>query len=153
MRPTPFQMYGPGRPAWMRHCLAVVAGVCLVTQLSALMHFLLVEHARCAEHGEWTHGHAQHAERETDSHGGRLAPSSQLCVPAGSSEEHDHDHCLVASEKREAIATTPTLLSGTSAGEDSAAVADVSHELVLVARVYAFAPKTSPPLVTTTLAV
>ncbi len=152
MRPTPFQMLDPGRPAWMRHCLAVVAWVCLVTQLSGVMHFLLVEHARCAEHGELIHGHVQHAERETDAHPGTVAPSSHLFVPAGRSEEHDHDHCLVASEKREAIATTPTLLSGPSAGEDSAVVADVSHELVLVARVYAFAPKTSPPFVTTTLA-
>lgn len=140
-------MLGMSRPAWLRHVLAAVAWVCLGTQLSALTHFLVVEHVRCAEHGDLIHAHEQH-EVDADEEIAHLgAPPLQQCfTPSGEADDHDHDHCLISSERREpsVLASTPSILASTSTY--TAILSQSFSELVLASRVYAFAPKTSPPM-------
>lgn len=146
MKKRPPQMLCMSRPHWLRQLLTVVAWVCLGTQLSALTHFLIVEHVRCAEHGDLIHADEQHNGGVEEGSAQLGAPTStERFTPAGEGDGHDHDHCLVSSERRESSVLAPTLSIPTSTGVHTAILSDSLTELVLFARVYAFAPKTSPP--------
>jgi hypothetical protein len=137
-------MFGMSRPAWLRPVLAAVAWLCLGTQLSAVTHFLIVEHVQCAEHGELIHAHEQHHEGDESAYRD-APPASQHFTPSGKADDHGHDHCLVSSERRESAvpASAPATLASTSV--HAAFFPQSFAELVFVERVYAFAPKTSPP--------
>ena len=75
-----------------------LAGLFLAGQLSSFTHLLLVRHATCPEHGELVH-----LEQPTT----RLAPravddAEPYVALAAEVADHDHDHCLVCSARREA---------------------------------------------------
>lgn len=135
----------PLRGAWVRRQLIarltlLVGLFCAFSQVSGALHWVLVEHAQCAEHGEWVHvGEGDHAHSDDPT-----APAS-VSVQAGSTDEHGHDHCDFLRSPRElalgpsARASLPLLrftgASGQVRGSDSKAS---------IAR-YELAPKTSPP--------
>ncbi len=122
---------------WLASGAAVL---CLMLQLSASLHYLLVEHAHCVEHGELTHGdhhdHGGAAGIETD----EGAPHAS--APAGHDDD-GHEHCLLATRTRACGEQPPAAVRKAPRMRVAGAALEAAtpHEREpLVA-----APKTSPP--------
>ncbi len=95
-----------------RYLALVLLGLCLAGQLSSLAHLLTVAHGLCPEHGEVVHGSGLHGT------GGNaaLGPAQWLegLLPAlgpsnAPAAEHDHDHCLLLSQRRGQSVPEPAL--------------------------------------------
>ncbi|MFW2390547.1 MAG: hypothetical protein ACN4G0_19585 [Polyangiales bacterium] len=125
----------------IRHICALAALLALMLQGSSGGHMLLVEHSRCAEHGELVHGSG------ADHHGSNAPTSADSASVQGTSPAHEdaHDHCTVSVDRRDAPASIDdsgwraysftTLLSRAPAND---LFSVRSHR-------YRLAPKTSPP--------
>jgi hypothetical protein len=114
--------------------------LCLGAQLSTALHALLVEHTRCAEHGEWVHVEREHADGHVAARGDP-APDG----PVFSAPHAADDHCLVCSDVRKLAvltASSPGLRAPTLHAE---AAPNGKRWSVRSASIYSFAPKTSPP--------
>ena len=125
----------------LRGVALTVGFVCLVAQFAAALHTLLVQHVRCAEHGEWVHvdeGHGPtiHVGRETPVEAAALRSSS-------SAEDHDHEHCLACAE-RKLVLRWPAL-SGVRSPVARRALVSNRRVWRTSSRIYGFAPKSSPP--------
>lgn len=114
-------------------------------QASGLLHGVLVQHARCAEHGEAVHVAA--AEHALAAHADASAPGTQVVhADATAAEEHGHEHCLGVWNRRgatfapEAGTVVPALFA--------AHVHAAPHAIPRVAArpLFLLAPKTSPPV-------
>lgn len=121
-----------------------LATLCLVGELGSSLHLLLVDHVRCAEHGEWLHEGAQHAQ-DTEAQASAAATGATLSALADE-DGHAHEHCDVIptwsrtelSEPGSTLSAPWRHLDETPPGEFSALGA---------ARLWLLAPKTSPPSV------
>jgi hypothetical protein len=135
----------PLRGAWVRRQLVarltLLVGIfCAFSQVSGALHWVLIEHARCAEHGEWVHaGEGDHAHSDAST-----APAS-VSVQAGGTDEHGHDHCdfLRAPRELTLVSSAPTSLPAPQIMRSSGGVRG-SDSKAPIAR-YELAPKTSPP--------
>jgi hypothetical protein len=118
--------------------------LCVFTQLSSAFHMVLVEHVRCAEHGEWVHVDDEHAGTHGSPHGVTAANSTAIAPPS-SEDGHHHDHCLTCLERRKAVlvASAATELTTLSQNRDAPSIA--SESAIDDRPTYCFAPKTSPP--------
>jgi hypothetical protein len=113
---------------------------CAYSQVSSTLHWLLVEHARCADHGEWVHVAEEHHAHEAED-----ATPASPSVAAAERDAHGHDHCqflvdarsLTPVSRPEALIPSPT----ESLGPDLIGPSDCSLPVAL----YRLAPKTSPP--------
>jgi hypothetical protein len=145
----------PALGAWVRRPLLaritlLVGLFCIFSQVSGALHWALVEHVRCAEHGDWVHEGEAHAEVEAHAEGEAHAeaspePSSEPGLQAPGADEHGHDHCLYLADRRD-----PSLPSAALALIDSrvggwSAAAPGERDAVASALAYELAPKTSPP--------
>ena len=135
------------RQALLRRLTVWVVGfVCLSAQFTAALHMVLVEHVRCAEHGELVHvdgdQHADHAradQRGVSSGGPTISSSS-------GDGDHGHDHCLICSERRK-LALLPTTIPELRAPEGGDVLLALCPDASLYTpRIYSYAPKTSPPV-------
>lgn len=121
--------------------LTLLVGIfCAFSQISGALHWVLVEHARCAEHGELVHtSDGDHAHSDTSA-----APSS-VSIEAGGSNEHGHDHCEVSPAPRELmlVSSAPISLPPASVTGSSGDVRCSDAKASIAG--YALAPKTSPP--------
>lgn len=126
----------------LRGACALLGLVGLFLQASSGGHMLLVEHTKCAEHGELIHGAQEHTayakttETRTLLHG---APSSR--------SEAAHDHCLLAAERRDA--TGPVVDAqdtGVVGIEVSRLVYSLDRLCVENGPRFRVAPKNSPPV-------
>ena len=127
-----------------RQLMLWVGLACLFAQLSSTFHLALVEHVRCTAHGEWGHAGDEHWGSEAAKQG---EASFDVCafVVSESNGDHHHDHCLIASESRE-LAMSSFSTSGVrlhSLRGDTVSFQDEASNDA--ARIYPFAPKTSPP--------
>lgn len=134
----------PARP----RSLLGIALVCALTlgQVLASLHYVVVPHTVCAEHGETIHGEApgapdaasvRHGHDDDSWSAGAVSPRDQ----------HDHDHCTHAVEVRSWLKRAPA---------QAAALAPASVVLCTGDRpatasnpgvpVYLYAPKSSPPV-------
>jgi hypothetical protein len=120
----------------------VLAGILgLFLQGSAGGHMLLVEHARCAVHGDLVHdsdprrhGLARHASADV--------ASAQASQDTGSDEAHDH--CTPSSDRRDATVVIGTSLQGAHL-RDAGQTLVVAHALIVPRAVrLRIAPKNSP---------
>ena len=135
----------PPLGAWVRRQLlarlTLLVGICCVfSQLSGALHWVLIEHARCAEHGEWVHvGDGDHAQSDV-----ATAPDS-VSIEAGSSETHGHDHCDFLRTPRE-LALAPSAPVSLPVPRVTGCSGQVrcSDAKASITR-YELAPKTSPP--------
>lgn len=108
-----------------------------------LVHFALVQHVVCADHGELVHeSAAPHAAPQA------TAERSDKSGPAVHADAvaHDHEHCSFAATSREALALPPahavlTLASATS----SEPIRAFSTAAAPGEALFRLAPKTSPP--------
>jgi hypothetical protein len=102
-------------------------------------HMLLVEHTRCAEHGEWIHGGGH------DRTAGEPVQSDPVSFEHRRTSEEAHEHCAMSAERRDAAsrvadASFVALLDGTPYRlliEPTAFVSSADR--------FRVAPKTSPP--------
>lgn len=136
-----------------------VALVYLASPLATLAHFLVVEHVRCLEHGEWLHAadlaatHPGTAERHSEhpapiAEGGVTSqlPDERLVQPDDDEPPHKHDHC----GQKEDVRTHHDLTRQATVARHTAErflVVEMAPpgQLLLALAVYAYAPKTSPP--------
>lgn len=133
------------RQALLRHLTVWVGLLCLSAQFSSVLHMLLVEHVRCAEHGELAHAGGD----EHDDHGRALreASSSGPAISSSSSQgDHGHDHCLTCSERRKLAILPPASLELRAPERDGALLAFGRDASVHPVSVCSYAPKTSPPV-------
>lgn len=77
------------RSAWLLATLAMAG------QLFSVVHFALVRHVACAEHGELIEAGAAVA--------GAAATTDHTTVGATAVETHGHDHCAVALLRRQQV--------------------------------------------------
>jgi hypothetical protein len=116
-------------------CLVVVA------QLANTLHFALVPHHLCLEHGRF-----EHEDHAGPSAGVRQAREHGVALEAGGEDEHEE--CRVLARRSESLAIAP------ASSLDAARVAitvervSISDEPLLKASavVLLFAPKQSPPV-------
>lgn len=136
----------PGHRASLRRGTFPVALVCLVLQLASAAHFLVATHAVCPEHGEVVDTHpgagqlATGAAERTDRVGITSAVGHEGLA------EHEHEHCLAASERRDALGLAPQPQWVDPAGPRPDDVLHPEHERASTSvAVLRFAPKSSPP--------
>lgn len=80
----------------LRDCV-ILGLLALVLQGSSGGHMLLVEHAKCAEHGELIHrAHGHGIDTATE-------PGRSLRSTTDPESKASHDHCLLAAERRDAL--------------------------------------------------
>jgi len=121
----------------------VLAGLFAVfLQGSSAGHMLLVQHTRCAEHGELVHsGDAHQHLAGAHSH----ADAAAVHGTPGPGSDEAHDHCALSVDRRDAIVSIGAPVCSTHSFETPHAFAP--NEAFGVARTARFriAPKNSPP--------
>jgi len=128
---------------------AFAASVLVVGQLLGTLHFALVEHVVCVEHGEIAHvpnadafsARAEFIQRGTTD---VVSPGLSKWFQSGSSE--DHPHCLVQALRRDSATRTRIPISVVTHR-----LADGAHSLPGLphaesAALFRLAPKHSPPI-------
>lgn len=118
---------------------AMALALAAATQLGGSLHYVLVEHVRCAEHGELTHG------SDADAFAPRDEPRPVDAIEGTTARDPDgaHEHCLVAVERRKATLAAAALTpidAPTLLATHLLAAAESAPRPPLDA-----APKTSPP--------
>jgi hypothetical protein len=134
------------RQALLRRLTVWDGLLCLSAQFASALHMVLVEHVRCAEHGELVHADGEHDadhagadQRDVSSDGPTISSSS-------GDADHGHDHCLICSERRK-LTLLPTAIPELLAPEVSNLLLALCPDASLyTSRVYSYAPKTSPPV-------
>ena len=137
-----------GRAQALRRGALLLAALAVATQLSGYVHLALVEHTRCAEHGELVEsgGHGPVALVATSHEAGRT-PDAHLAASETAPHGHGHEHCLLSPFRRERTPFTSSL-STAPVAEDAArdhaftAFPPRTHAVP----VFRLAPKNSPPV-------
>ncbi len=123
----------------IRRACGTLAILVLFLQSAGGGHMLLVEHTKCAEHGDLVHS--------AHGHSVNLAPNADrsLRSPFNTEDEASHEHCSLATERRDAV--TPIVdawvigtLTIDAPDRFGAAVAPSE-----IAPRFRLAPKNSPP--------
>jgi hypothetical protein len=125
-----------------------LASATLIAQISSIAHMALVRHAICPEHGELIH--------PDDLSGSAAAPKTlakttnpaDLAIQATTQfpAVHGHDHCLLASYRRQRIAMaagTAAVARPFPAAVGNRRMADAPRPALVA--LYRLAPKNSPP--------
>ena len=85
----------------IRRACALAGLLALMLQGSSGGHLILVEHTRCAEHGDLVHGDGAH-------HRGAAEPANAhgpvLESPLGQGSDDAHEHCVLCADRRDALA-------------------------------------------------
>lgn len=127
----------------------MVRDICVLVSLAALIlqgssggHVLLVEHTRCAEHGELVHGGdahdraaGEHAHSETATLDGLPDPDS----------DEAHDHCVVSADRRDAVVSFVDAETCIHVAELLDDCTLISAAIVPSTPLFRVAPKSSPP--------
>jgi hypothetical protein len=132
------------RTSSRRGFAALLAALCVLGPILAQAHLVLVQHARCAEHGELLHlGATAPSESAVSSDS---ATGSGVSAPrTDPSESHEHDHCVIASGRKTqapAGSTAPLLSLSPPVRTVSP---NVAGQLAPLLPLYILAPKNSPP--------
>ncbi|MDH3202524.1 MAG: hypothetical protein OEM15_16660 [Myxococcales bacterium] len=123
----------------IRRACATLGLLALILQGSSGGHMLLVEHTKCAEHGELVHdAHGHPANLAND-------PGPSLLGTSNAQTEASHDHCSLATERRDAV----TSIVGASVTGMLTIIAPDDVEIEVTpsdsAPRFRLAPKNSPP--------
>jgi len=125
----------------IRSAYVLTSLLILMLQGSSGGHMLLVEHTRCAEHGELVHG---------DAHQHGAGPQQQAESPSlhgmpDPSTEEGHDHCSVSSDRRDALVLMATADAGIQASKADEPLRLRSAVIPPITPRFRIAPKNSPP--------
>jgi len=117
-----------------------VAAVLLGGQAMAFLHLALVEHGRCAEHGEIIEGHGV-------AYGlGSHAPAAGLRVAPDDVATHEHEHCLFVVAQRSSARPDAGAADAAAAPTPAAPLPLRHDDAPATGRaLFGIAPKTSPP--------
>ncbi len=123
-----------------------IAALCLAAQGLVLGHYALVEHTRCAEHGELVHV-GGHADAHGTEHGAGAAAdvASDLITTGEAAHDESHEHCATCSERRKVICAPAPIVATVSVRVDPSST-PVVQVFGASRAVYWIAPKTSPPV-------
>ena len=128
--------------AMIRRVCALGALFALFLQGSSGGHMLLVEHTRCAEHGELVHQGVAH-EHAAHAHTDRHTAAFESASDEGS--DGAHEHCALTADRRDALGTvaeSPVLTRVDATMEDVAFARTIFTSGA--SRIHV-APKNSPP--------
>jgi hypothetical protein len=132
------------RPAARRYLAGALALFALLGQFANLAHLAVAQHAVCPEHGELVHsdqpGRRNPLVSLTESLTTALRPSGEAA------SKHSHDHCGIATQRREALLLAPP--SAERVRLPAALATDWLPERqprFAGQAVFRFAPKCSPP--------
>lgn len=128
--------------AMIRRSCALLAVVGLFLQGSHGGHMLLVEHTRCAEHGELIHGGESHGHLVEGSDAGAEIRFEEAPAP---SDDDAHEHCGHASERRDAVANLARSVVVAQSDRTGSFRDPIANHFSTRARLYQTAPKNSPP--------
>ncbi len=143
---TPPAAHAPPSPRRRSSTLRAFAGLCLLVQLVAMAHLVLVRHDLCPVHGEVMHGgealaveiHAGDGESA-----GRSAVTVRAARPAEAGSDAD-DHCQALTERRDVARPVAPCAHLDVAVADLAAPTPTAPSARARA-LYRLAPKISPP--------
>ena len=126
----------------IQRACALAALLALFLQGSGGGHMLLVEHTRCAEHGELVHeGGAHHHGAPERAETNSVAFRSS---PADGSEEA-HEHCALAADRRDALVAIVEAQVSAYLIEARQSVTPAYAFVPADAERFRIAPKSSPP--------
>jgi len=123
-----------------------LAALCLLAQLSGLVHLAFVAHVPCAEHGELVEAGAPTSalplQRAADDGAAVAAEPSPADLPA-----HSHDHCAVTALRRTPVCPLKSYGHIDLSGDPGRGVrvSRESRAARAVIPLLAVAPKSSPP--------
>ena len=126
----------------IRRACALAGLLALLLQGTTGGHMLLVEHTRCAEHGELVHDGDRH-HHDTVAHATEDAPAFESSSDESSTSAHEH--CALTADRRDALVTTA---ESQVCGLVAVVVEERVFEQPLVlakAPRFRVAPKNSPP--------
>jgi hypothetical protein len=111
------------------------------SQLGNSLHFSVVSHEVCAEHGELVHA-GEHGEEHHAAH------SPEATSVSDSASEHAHEHCSVFGRPEDTVplATPPGVEIAAVAAADVASFSVRASVFVAPSTRLLAAPKTSPPV-------
>jgi hypothetical protein len=131
---------GPSRRAAAFGLLAYVIG-----SLGGYLHFALVRHERCPEHGELIHADSAEAGVLTPPVDARPEQADSSVVSAGSRAEDSHDPCFTVASLRERWCLRSGVQEGPRCAVLERAAPPSSEAIRAGAVIWQLAPKTSPP--------
>lgn len=136
----------PRHPARRRRSgTALIAALCLLVQVTATLHLVLVRHAVCPEHGDIVHADSSREAHTGPTIGG--AQATQIRSWSGTDETVDaDDHCQLLGERRDLTRATALVVAVDAVATDVAARAPGAAPTVS-RPLYLLAPKVSPPRV------
>lgn len=127
---------------YVRQLWAVLGVLCLFSQAVPLLHFLAVDHVRCAEHGDWVHaGEAHGPDLNADAD---IRPIEEATLDA-STQHGDHEHCVLCADCPDHAWPGHRSSAVAVWAAESSADAQTGTAQLPAALIYLFAPKTSPP--------
>jgi len=132
----------PSGSLMIRRACVLAGLLTLFMQGSSGGHMLLVEHTRCAEHGELVHDGDAH--RHVAGEHAHADSTSVHGTPDASSGEA-HDHCALSIDRRDAFVSICTPARSTHALETPHASAPTDAFVVARTARFRIAPKNSPP--------
>ena len=126
----------------IRQACALAALLALVLQGSSGGHMLLVEHTRCAEHGELVHGDDPH-HHESSAH----AKTADITLEDRGEQDADaaHEHCALTADRRDAVVALNSAQVLAFALDTIEPAPAVEAQVVPEQARFRIAPKTSPP--------
>jgi hypothetical protein len=129
-------------PAVARALSWAAVVLCLLAQVSDVLHLLLVEHVVCAQHGELIH-EGEHAHAEATGQ-----PTDATAFVPSDLEDHGHEHCALWSDRREELTLgAPSIgVALPRAMPSLTPPATTRLDAVLAIPLLFLAPKNSPPL-------
>ncbi len=115
------------------------AWVVVLAQLAAALHFALISHQICADHGELVHGASSVR---------RAATGTRHSVVAPGGADSDHDHCPLLSRRleRTAVLELPGIRVADVPFTLATGVVDASGRMPTRSELLLSAPKQSPPV-------
>ena len=127
----------------------MIRRACVLASLLALFlqgsnggHILLVEHSRCAEHGELVHqGEAPHHDASTH------VETDGVTLEGVSNEASGdaHQHCALTVDRRDALVSIVEAQTSPSCIDASPSALPPDPFVFVVAKRFRVAPKNSPP--------
>ncbi len=129
----------------MTRALALVVALALVAgQSGAALHFALVAHTVCEEHGQLEHAELEHGD-DAHADAAKVVGSGPMTIAPSDADEHEHDGCgqsaaLTASDAGGSRLSSASSIIDDPAGSSLATVATPSGT-----GLHRLAPKTSPP--------
>ena len=126
----------------IRRACALGGLLALLLQGSSGGHMLLVEHTRCAEHGDLVHaGEAHHHDASTDVEPG--GPAFETVSDEAS--DAAHEHCALTADRRDALSAIVEAQVSSCRIEGSESVRPAEPFVLVAAKRFRVAPKNSPP--------